>query len=282
MIGADEAEAHRRSRRCENAEPYFSRTQRVYTLTVTDMHGAADAGREPTIDAGQNWVGAITVKSRRQTRGIGVFWLPPRGRKRAGQLQTGRIRARGDLQAELQHTGHYTSDCLTCHSVGWDLAASKRGMDDASNYQNFSTGSVRRPHFVGAPNNGNPLLNNLPMWAKLANVLCENATAEHQRFHATERMTREISVPPRLCAPCHASRHARTLQQWQERPTRELRARIWEANVEGRGGRRVICGRCTIAAQGFSPGVSRKTAPSRSREPTERLRARSWPEWVSP
>ena len=236
--------------------PYFTPDlSGVYTVMVTDSTVEPAQVVSLQIDAG-NWVGAISGQD-------------ADGRPEASAC-TGCHREGGSAPdnftpwAHSGHAeiftqnfdipGHYSTDCLTCHSVGWDLTANNGGMDDAPNYQDFLSEFTSDGHsFVGDPNNWTNLLSMFPDVAKLANVQCENCHGPNSTLlHANGTPDdARISIASEVCGVCHGepARHGR-FQQWQQSAHADYELALEEATVEGRGATAGHCGRCH-SGQGF-------------------------------
>jgi hypothetical protein len=227
-----------------------------YTVTVTDT--TKDPAEVVTFDieAG-NWVGAISGQDDdgrplassctgcHRQGGIAPDNFTPWARSGHAEIFT---------QNFDNPAGHYTTDCLTCHSVGWNLTAQNGGMDDAPSYQDFLdefTSDGR--NFVGAPDNWTNLLATFPDVAKLANVQCENCHGPNSTpLHFNETLDPErISIASEVCGPCHGepARHAR-FQQWQDGPHSNYELTLEVGTVEARGATAGHCGRCHVG-QGF-------------------------------
>jgi hypothetical protein len=227
-----------------------------YTVTVTDTTENPAQVVTLDIDAG-DWVGAISGQDD-DGRPLSSACT---GCHREGGIAPDNFTpwaqsGHAEIFTQLFNTpnGHYTTDCLTCHSVGWDLGASNGGMDDQPNYQDFLdefTSDGR--NFVGHPDNWTRLLELFPDVAKTANVQCENCHGPNStqlHFNEIEDPAR-ISIASEVCGVCHGepARHGR-FQQWQESPHSNYELTLEVGTVEARGATAGHCGRCHDG-QGF-------------------------------
>ena len=244
--------------------PYFTPDlSGVYTVTVTDSTVQPAQVVNLQIDAG-NWVGAITGQDAdgrpeasactgcHREGGIAPDNFTPWAHSGHAEIFT----------QNFNTPGHYNTDCLTCHSVGWDLAANNGGMDDAPNYQNFLNEFTSDGHsFVGDPNNWSNLLSMFPDVAKLANVQCENCHGPNSTpcTPTVRRMRRASPSPPRCAACATASPHGTdAFSNGRKARTRATswhsRKRPWKAAAQ----RRATAG-AAIPDRAFWPGSSRET-----------------------
>ncbi len=110
--------------------------------------------------------------------------------------------------------GHYGTNCLSCHTVGYNLTANNNGIDDQSDWAAFlATNPSLLTH--GDPTNWTNILLQFPKTAKLANIQCENCHGPQTSDAHTHGDARE-NLSSDVCASCHAEppRHGR-YQQWQ-------------------------------------------------------------------
>jgi hypothetical protein len=108
--------------------------------------------------------------------------------------------------------GHYSTSCLSCHTVGYDTTASNNGIDDQSDWTAF-LGTTLLTH--GDPTNWTNILTQFPKTAKLANIQCENCHGPQQSDAHTNGDAR-ATLSSDVCGSCHGEplRHGR-YQQWQ-------------------------------------------------------------------
>jgi hypothetical protein len=108
--------------------------------------------------------------------------------------------------------GHYSTSCLSCHTVGYNTAVNNNGIDDQSDWAAF-LGSNLLTH--GDPSNWTSILTQFPRTAKLANIQCENCHGPQTSDAHTNGDARE-TLSSDLCGSCHGepTRHGR-YQQWQ-------------------------------------------------------------------
>jgi hypothetical protein len=108
--------------------------------------------------------------------------------------------------------GHYTTSCISCHTVGYDTTASNNGIDDQSDWTAFLATNLLTH---GDPTNWTNILAQFPKTAKLANIQCENCHGPQTSDAHTHGDVRE-TLSSDLCGSCHGepARHGR-YQQWQ-------------------------------------------------------------------
>ncbi|MGE5235752.1 MAG: hypothetical protein ACM3O7_05355 [Acidobacteriota bacterium] len=148
--------------------------------------------------------------------------------------------------------GHYGTSCLSCHTVGYDPAASNNGIDDQSDWTAFLASNLLTH---GDPTNWTNILTQFPKTAKLANIQCENCHGPQQSDAHTNADARE-NLSADLCGSCHGEplRHGR-YQQWQL----SAHANYETADAEGTNGGCAMC----HSANGFIAwGQSGYTASS--------------------
>jgi hypothetical protein len=134
---------------------------------------------------------------------------------------------------------HYSSQCVSCHAVGYDNAAANDGFDDVAK----EVGWVCPDALVEG--NWAELMTNFPRLANLANVQCENCHGPGGE-HSGKREAIAVSLRSDVCVICHD-------------PLRQGRAAQWTASAHDDVGFVVPnsdpisdgrCGRCH-SAQGF-------------------------------
>lgn len=151
----------------------------------------------------------------------------------------------------LNAGGHYSSNCFSCHTVGYDLEADNQGIDDLATYPDFYAEFFPGGHAPEpSPNNWTEMLAEFPQVARLANIQCENCHGPNNgpsHMQGDER----ISIASGVCGYCHGepARHGR-YQQWQDSGHANYALAIEEATVEHRGATAGHCGRCH-SGQGF-------------------------------
>ncbi len=110
--------------------------------------------------------------------------------------------------------GHYSSACLSCHTVGFNTKAVKNGgIDEASDWSAFLATDLLTH---GTASNWTTILSQFPATARMANVQCENCHGpQNSAAHAKKDGSR-MSLSSDLCGTCHGepARHGR-FQQWQ-------------------------------------------------------------------
>ena len=137
--------------------------------------------------------------------------------------------------------GHYTSSCINCHTVGYDLTAANNGIDDQPDWLAF-VDSGMLTH--GATTNWTSILAQFPQTARLANIQCENCHGPQNSQAHYQGDGARGSLSSDLCGTCHGEplRHGR-YQQWQL----SGHANYELAGEEGMSG---TCAKCHTA-QGF-------------------------------
>jgi len=120
----------------------------------------------------------------------------------------------------LNTNSHYSSNCFSCHTIGFDPEVVNGGVDEAPDYMDFfNSGLIANP----SPDNWTTVLNNYPATAQKANVQCESCHGPqgpgiggdaHGLNNPMGDPRKTLSAD--VCATCHGEplRHAR-YQQWQ-------------------------------------------------------------------
>ncbi|MFH1003837.1 MAG: hypothetical protein V1780_06830, partial [Chloroflexota bacterium] len=107
--------------------------------------------------------------------------------------------------------GHWSLSCAECHGVGYDLAATNGGWDEAM----AAEGWKAPPH--GEAGLWTEILKDYPKTAKLANIQCENCHGPNSTsLHLDGKINAErVSISADVCGACHGepARHGR-YQQW--------------------------------------------------------------------
>ncbi len=117
------------------------------------------------------------------------------------------------LTNNLNTSSHYSSNCFSCHTVGYGSG----GIDDAPDYQAFLDADLLSNP---SPDNWTTVLNDFPETAQLANIQCENCHGPQSEggAHAPSSPmgAPRSGLSSNTCATCHGEplRHAR-FQQWQ-------------------------------------------------------------------
>lgn len=122
----------------------------------------------------------------------------------------------------LNTSTHYSTACFECHTVGFDPDVENRGIDEASDFQDFlSAGLLNNPG-----DNWTMVLDEFPATAQRANIQCENCHGPANTDPRTDTLAHgwrtdvegepRVSLSSDVCASCHGEplRHAR-FQQWQ-------------------------------------------------------------------
>jgi hypothetical protein len=235
--------------------PYFTpdRAGR-YTVTVTDTTEQPAEVVTLNIDAG-NWVGAISGQDANGRPESTACTVCHNDVIAPDQFTDWKASGHAEIfTANFNTNANYNTGCLTCHSVGWDLARANGGMDDAPGYQNFlNEFTSNGTRFIANPNNWSDALAMFPDVARLTNVQCENCHGPNSTpLHVNTVLDESrISISSDVCGVCHGepARHGR-FQQWQESPHSNYELALEEGTVEGRGATAGHCGRCHTG-QGF-------------------------------
>jgi hypothetical protein len=119
----------------------------------------------------------------------------------------------------LGSTGHYSTSCFLCHTVGWNPNASNNGFDDQATYAAFLDEYFPGGHPTGGSTNWAKITatgSNYGELVRRANVQCENCHGP-QNSAAHGGGAARTSISADVCGVCHGEplRHAR-FQQWAE------------------------------------------------------------------
>ncbi len=143
-------------------------------------------------------------------------------------------------------TGHYSSACLECHTVGDNPTATVKngGISSTSDFAGLSSSDLLTH---GAPGNYAAILSKFPAAGKLTNIQCENCHGPNDGngLHANGKLdAARIDVSASVCGSCHGEppRHGR-FQQWEI----SAHANFETASAESGS---ASCARCHTA-QGF-------------------------------
>src|SRR4051794_13404972 len=138
--------------------------------------------------------------------------------------------------------GHYTSACVSCHTVGFNAKAVKNnGIDEAADWADFVKTDLLTH---GDPQNWTKTLANYPATAKMANIQCENCHGPQDSAAHMKKDGSRKTLSSELCGTCHGEpmRHGR-YQQWQLSGHANYEVAIAE-------GTDATCAKCH-SAQGF-------------------------------
>jgi len=138
-------------------------------------------------------------------------------------------------------TGHWSASCASCHTIGYDTAATNNGFDETMAKEGWKVPSHGEPGYFAM------MLSKFPATAAQANIQCENCHGPNDGtgLHANGTYdTARITLSADLCISCHGEppRHGRG-EQWQE----SLHADIQLATDESGSS---SCARCHTG-QGF-------------------------------
>ena len=182
------------------------------SYTVTE----ATSGAELVITAG-TWAGAITGLDDDGRPEADTCTICHNGTIAADQFSSWAQTGHADIfSVNLNTSTHYSTSCLSCHTVGWDPDADNGGMDDVADYDSFlAEFTTDGSHFHADSDNWTGMLARTPASAQLANIQCENCHGPNPAGHAAATPGR-TSISSDVCAVCHGEplRHAR-FQQWQ-------------------------------------------------------------------
>lgn len=183
----------------------------MYTVTVTDTA----AGAPVTIDiyAG-TWVGVI-VGQDSNGRPIADSFCTSCHSGSNDQFTPWAKSGHAEIFKDNVNNpnGHYSTNCVVCHTQGYDLTVANDGIDDQDDWQAL-VDSGKLTH--GAVTNWTDILTQFPKSARRANIQCENCHGPNLGpGHARGDGARQ-SVSSDICATCHGEppRHGR-FQQWQ-------------------------------------------------------------------
>ena len=138
--------------------------------------------------------------------------------------------------------GHYTSACLSCHTVGYnDPGVKNGGIDDTANFAAFLTSGLLTHGDAG---NWSKILSDFPDTARFANIQCENCHGPQNSAAHTKKDGSRMSLSSDVCGSCHGepARHGR-FQQWQLSKHANYETAVAE-------GTNASCAKCH-SAQGF-------------------------------
>ena len=109
--------------------------------------------------------------------------------------------------------GHYSSACLSCHTVGYNTKAANGGIDEAIDWNAFLATDLLTH---GGLENWNKILQQFPATAKMANIQCENCHGPQDSPAHMKKDGSRKTLSSDLCGTCHGEplRHGR-YQQWQ-------------------------------------------------------------------
>lgn len=99
-------------------------------------------------------------------------------------------------------TGHFGSNCVSCHSVGYDKTATavNNGFDDVALAKGWTFPTTLQA------GNWTSMKTNYPDVAKLANIQCENCHGPgSNHFGATDKSKMVSSYNSELCGSCHGA-----------------------------------------------------------------------------
>ncbi len=110
--------------------------------------------------------------------------------------------------------GHYSSACLSCHTVGFNAKAVKNnGIDDQIDWTAFLSTTLLTH---GDASNWTNILAQFPATARMANIQCENCHGPQDSAAHMAKDGSRMSLSSDVCGSCHGepTRHGR-YQQWQ-------------------------------------------------------------------
>ena len=214
----------------------------TYELTVTDV--AANKPVTLTIHAGK-WTGVIDG-------------VDENGRPKAAACMTCHVKGTptfdlftpwarsGHAEVFTQNVttpnGHYSTACLSCHTVGYNAKAVKNGgIDEAVDWEAFLATDLLTH---GAADNWTKILAQFPATAKMANIQCENCHGPQDSPAHMKKDGSRKTLSSDTCGSCHGEplRHGR-FQQWQLSKHANYETAIAE-------GMNASCTKCH-SAQGF-------------------------------
>jgi hypothetical protein len=165
------------------------------------------------------------------------------------------------LQKKLDgvSTQHFTEECLSCHTVGYDKTASNGGFDDLEAQSSWTFPTTLKA------GNWDQLVND-PKLGVVAGIQCENCHGPQlgpsggPHTSSTKPTGADtgarISWSSDVCGSCHQEEpyHYKP-GQWAESKHASLELAYYDATVEARGTTAAHCGRCHTA-QGYAQYVS--------------------------
>ena len=138
--------------------------------------------------------------------------------------------------------GHYSTACVSCHTVGFNAKAIKNnGIDEALDWTAFLS-TTMLTH--GEASNWTSILAKFPATARMANVQCESCHGPQDSAAHMKKDGSRKSLSSDLCGTCHGEplRHGR-FQQWQLSAHANYKTAVAE-------GTDPTCSKCH-SAQGF-------------------------------
>ncbi len=109
--------------------------------------------------------------------------------------------------------GHYSTNCVGCHTVGYNPDVANGGVDDAADWAGVLDSGLLSH---GGENNWATLLEEYPASARKMNIQCENCHGPQEGPAHRDATESRTSLSSDVCGSCHGEplRHGR-FQQWQ-------------------------------------------------------------------
>ena len=185
----------------------------TYTLTVTDI--AAGAPVQVQIQAG-TWQGVIVGQDEDghpiADTACTVCHQPD---TLIDQFSTWKKSGHAEILKDNVNNpnGHYSTNCVGCHTVGYNPDVANGGLDDAADWAGVLASGILSH---GAEDNWSTLLTEYPASARLMNIQCENCHGPQGGPGHRDASGSRTSLSSDVCASCHGEppRHGR-VQQWQ-------------------------------------------------------------------
>jgi PKD repeat protein len=166
-------------------------TQGLYSvsLVVTDSEGGASEAATQAITAAK-WEGI------RNCAGCHSGQYDTLVDKVTPWSQTGHARA---LAENLDRgSAHFSENCISCHTVGFDPDAENRGFDDIQEITGWTFPETKEP------GNWDALVSAYPNLANKANVQCESCHGPGSLHYGDPERT-AVTLDSGVCASCHDS-----------------------------------------------------------------------------
>lgn len=225
----------------------------AYTLTVTDIE--AGTAKEVKIFAG-TWKGVIVgedADGRPMVDSDCTVCHQPD--TLIDQFSVWRQSGHAEILTQNVNNpnGHYSTNCVGCHTVGYNLDAVNNGIDEAADWD----GVLQSGYLThGDEDNWANLLATYPESARMMNIQCENCHGPQAGQAHRDSTEARTSLSSDVCGSCHGepARHGR-FQQWQL----SAHANYQVARDEGMSGSCSVChtgnGFLAWAEQGFTGSV---------------------------
>ncbi|MFH1484315.1 MAG: carboxypeptidase regulatory-like domain-containing protein, partial [Chloroflexota bacterium] len=215
------------------ANPYFT-PDVPGKYTLTEKNGGATIN----ISAG-NWVGAISGQDANGRPLAAACTTCHNDKIAKDQFKDWKNSGHAEIFTQNidNPAGHWSTNCASCHTVGYNPDVKNNGFDEAVAAEGWQV----PPH--GEKDMWTGLLTKYPKTAQLANIQCESCHGPQQSPAHTQGAAR-VSLSSDVCGTCHGEppSHGR-FQQWEESGHADM-------TLPTTRGSSAHCGRCH-SGQGF-------------------------------